>query len=113
MLNSNRVKTEEELAILLKELGFDSESLPATWTLFPERVPARVVFKGRGFEDGGPVIVAVYKGAFEIDYYDWHEVYFHFWKMFKGDISVDELRQWIEAAGSKKAMESVYPQFSE
>ena len=113
MLNANRVKTEEELAALLEELGFDSEPLPANWQLFRERIPARVIFKGRDFEDGGPVILAVQRDAFEIYYYDWHVVYFYCWKVFKGDISADELRQWIEAAGSKKAMESVYPQFSE
>jgi hypothetical protein len=81
--------------------------------IFSRKCPGAHYFKDRVVKDGGPVIVAVRKGSFDISYYDWVEVYFQFWKKFTGDVSVSELRECIETAGSKKAMEAIYPRSSE
>ena len=45
MLNPDQVKSDEELAVLLGELGFDSEPLPENWKFFRESVPARIILR--------------------------------------------------------------------
>ena len=109
MINATEVKSEAELAALLAESGFTSQPIPAEWQVLEEGDIGRLIDDEKNKLQGGPVIVAISEGAFDVYFYDWHEAYFNIWTVLEGDLPEEKLCQAILAAGAKDAMSRIYP----
>ena len=109
MINAAGVMSEAGLAALLAELGFTSQPIPAGWQVLGEGDTGRLIEGEKNRLQGGPVIVAISEGTFDVYFYNWHEAYFNIWTVLAGDLPVEKLRQAILAAGAKDAMSRIYP----